>query len=527
MRQGSQADWEANKSKILAGELAVVNDSEELYFAPKDGNPKRVADEDDIERLSGQIGDIQQNGTGATSVKTILGNIMTIIKAQVNPDGSKQLYDPDISSIASQTDILIEKLGSTEELVPATAITLDVTTLSFESSLTQKITATVVPTDTTDKVVWESSNNGVATVSNGIVTPVSNGSCTITATAGSVSAKCEVTVNVQSAIVTYTVTNNLTNVSTDNPVTTITENSGYSAILTPDEDYEFDSVTVTMGGVDVTSDVYTDGAIVISAVTGNIVITASAVQPESGELVFLDYVELSGGAYFDTGITANMKNKYLIGIMTPEISSQQFFWGTRGRNNASQDASDYYDDVFAITSLTGAKREVKGQMHSFSMYDSASMQGINGSDNKSNLVPWYLHTKWDANALEAYSNEAMTSPLGATEFKKGSLSSNYFPYALNFNDNGKDFTLEPEKHTPSNVYLGKVNTTLGADNMSKYPVPVDGMKYYVYKVWSESDVLLMHLRPAKMGAKVGMYDVVSSTFFESPDGTVTAGSEVA
>lgn len=66
MRQGSQADWEANKSKILAGELAVVNDSEELYFAPKDGKPKRVANEDDVERLSGQIEDLEQNGTGGS-----------------------------------------------------------------------------------------------------------------------------------------------------------------------------------------------------------------------------------------------------------------------------------------------------------------------------------------------------------------------------------------------------------------------------------------------------------------------------
>ena len=413
------------------------------------------------------------------------------------------------------------------EAVPATGISLDKTTLSFTDSATQTLTATVEPSNSTDSVTWETSNAGVATVSSGVVLPVSNGSCTITAKAGSYSASCEVTVAVESEIVTYTITNKLTNVSTDNPVTTITKNSPYEANLTPSTDYEFDSVTVTMGGVDITSDVYADGAIVISAVTGNIIITASAGEPESGELVFLDYVELSGGAYFDTGITSNLKNKYLIGVMSPEITDSQFIWGARARNNTSLDTSDYYDDTFALCSSSGADRYTKGNPHKFYMYDSQSMQGINGSDNKSYLVPWYLYTKWDASCLEAYSNEEMTSPLGASTFIKKSLTSNHFPYALNINVNGAEITLDPEKHAPSNVYLGKVNTTLGSDNMSKYPVPVDGMKYYVYKVWSESDVLLMHLRPAKMGTKVGMYDVVSSAFFESPDGTVTAGSEVA
>lgn len=417
--------------------------------------------------------------------------------------------------------------GGSSETVPATGITLDKTTLSFTDSTSQTLTATVEPSNSTDSVTWETSDAGVATVSSGVVSPVSNGSCTITAKAGSYSASCEVTVSVETEIVTYTITNNLTNVSTDNPVTTITENSPYEANLTPDTDYEFDSVTVTMGGVDITSDVYADGAIVISAATGNIVITASAVELESGELVFLDYVELSGGAYFDTGITSNLKNKYLIGVMSPEITDRQFIWGARARNNSNLDTSDYYDDTFALDSSSSADRYTKGNSHGFYMYDSQSMQGINGSDNKSYLVPWYLYTKWDASCLEAYSNEEMISPLGASTFIKGSLTSNHFPYALNMNTNGAEITLDPEKHAPSNVYLGKVNTTLGSDSMSKYPVPVDGMKYYVYKVWSESDVLLMHLRPAKMGAKVGMYDVVSSTFFESPDGTVTAGSEVA
>ncbi len=88
------------------------------------------------------------------------------------------------------------KVTVTDEEKPATSITLDKTTLSVEMGKTDVLTATVLPADTTDKVVWSSSNEAVATVENGKVTAVSGGKAVITATAGSVSATCEVTVTV-------------------------------------------------------------------------------------------------------------------------------------------------------------------------------------------------------------------------------------------------------------------------------------------------------------------------------------------
>lgn len=55
--------------------------------------------------------------------------------------------------------------------------------------------ATVAPSNTTDKVVWKSSNTKVATVSaNGTVKAVKAGTAVITATAGKVKATCKVTV---------------------------------------------------------------------------------------------------------------------------------------------------------------------------------------------------------------------------------------------------------------------------------------------------------------------------------------------
>ncbi len=75
---------------------------------------------------------------------------------------------------------------------------------------------------------------------------------------------------------TYSVTNRLTHVVTDCDLTTIRHGEYYGACLTPEDGYSLDSVTVTMGGVDITSWAYNDSSIDIISVTGDIVITAAA-----------------------------------------------------------------------------------------------------------------------------------------------------------------------------------------------------------------------------------------------------------
>lgn len=76
----------------------------------------------------------------------------------------------------------------------------------------------------------------------------------------------------------FTVTNTLTNCSTSNSANTVAKNATYTATITPASGYELDSVTVTMGWVDITSTAYADGVITISPVTGNLVITATATE---------------------------------------------------------------------------------------------------------------------------------------------------------------------------------------------------------------------------------------------------------
>lgn len=79
--------------------------------------------------------------------------------------------------------------------VPATSITLNASSQNLITGESFTLTATVEPAKTTDTVVWSSSNEAVATVSDGTVTAAKAGTTEITATAGNVKATCTVTVS--------------------------------------------------------------------------------------------------------------------------------------------------------------------------------------------------------------------------------------------------------------------------------------------------------------------------------------------
>lgn len=94
----------------------------------------------------------------------------------------------------------IEGVQSSEETVvsaiDAESITLDATAKTIYAGSKFTLTATVTPelASLTNEVKWASSNEAVATVDNGVVTAKKSGSANITATIGTVSATCKVTV---------------------------------------------------------------------------------------------------------------------------------------------------------------------------------------------------------------------------------------------------------------------------------------------------------------------------------------------
>lgn len=80
------------------------------------------------------------------------------------------------------------------EPVPCTGISIDKSTLTFDKvGDTEQIVATVTPSDTTDAIMWSSSDENVATVVDGLVTIHGIGTATITVSCGSQAAS--VTVN--------------------------------------------------------------------------------------------------------------------------------------------------------------------------------------------------------------------------------------------------------------------------------------------------------------------------------------------
>lgn len=82
---------------------------------------------------------------------------------------------------------------------------------------------------------------------------------------------------------TYTITNTLTGCETNNAETSIGMNEQYVATISASSGYKLDGATVsiTMNETDITSQVYDSGEINIEAVTGNLVITVSAVKEET------------------------------------------------------------------------------------------------------------------------------------------------------------------------------------------------------------------------------------------------------
>lgn len=95
---------------------------------------------------------------------------------------------------ADFADNAMEQIIVVSEPIPCTGITLDKSTGEITAiGDTLTLVPTVQPYDTTDKVIWSSSDELVATVNNGVVTTTGIGTATITATCGKYSAECVIT----------------------------------------------------------------------------------------------------------------------------------------------------------------------------------------------------------------------------------------------------------------------------------------------------------------------------------------------
>lgn len=113
----------------------------------------------------------------ASSITLTVGNTGTAKNGQVKITQFQVVYVEDVD-------------------IPATAIALDPTSITKEQYKSATLAATLTPANATTIVEWSSSDEKVATVSNGVVTMVGVGKATITAKAGEgVTATCDVEVS--------------------------------------------------------------------------------------------------------------------------------------------------------------------------------------------------------------------------------------------------------------------------------------------------------------------------------------------
>ena len=132
---------------------------------------------------------IPQNFTGGTA------QFKNIIFSAIIPKGQTNPFDTSNGVDGSTFNIYSTQSSD----VKATSITLNNSSLALNPGQTSQLTATVLPTNATNKsVTWKSSNTSVATVSStGLVTAVSKGNASVTATTAdgtNLSASCQVSV---------------------------------------------------------------------------------------------------------------------------------------------------------------------------------------------------------------------------------------------------------------------------------------------------------------------------------------------
>lgn len=99
--------------------------------------------------------------------------------------------------------------------------------------------------------------------------------------------------------VVYSITNNLTNIVSNNSLSSIEGGQSYTATLTPTGE-SITSVVVTMGGTNVTSSVYSNGVINIPNVTGDVVITAVGEAPLPYTNLIKTSINSNGSAFVGT-----------------------------------------------------------------------------------------------------------------------------------------------------------------------------------------------------------------------------------
>lgn len=150
-------------------------------------------------------------------------------------------------------------------VIPVSSVSLDRTSLALNKGESATLTATVNPSDATDKTVtWTSSDSNVASVKDGIVTAKKSGQTTITASCGGKTATC-----------TVSVTTPVSSISLDRTTVALEEEQSTTLIATVSPN-DADDKTVTWSSSNSSIATVNSNGKVYAVKEGQAVITATA-----------------------------------------------------------------------------------------------------------------------------------------------------------------------------------------------------------------------------------------------------------
>lgn len=275
----------------------------------------------------------------------------------------------------------------------------------------------------------------------------------------------------------FTITQNLTRVTSDCDYGTIYSGSQLTIHLSAIAGSTLSAVTVKMRGVDVTNDYYdaTTGTIDIPSVTGDIVITAVAVYPFDAEIEFL---QSSGTQWLDTGIVAGV--------------------GFRCEIKADVQAADT-----GWHRLLGA-RDANAKF--------AIPVGI-----KSTSVDGKLYTQFGVAATNAIVTSAV-SVAGLHTFIT-QLSSDTLSFSV-------DGSADSVQFSPIASVLPSLSLYMFSNHREDSTVESISAKVYYCKIWN-GETLLRDFIPVRVGQVGQMFDRVSGQLFTNiGTGSFTLGNDI-
>lgn len=209
-------------STIVYDNVDILEQWKQQLFGTSDGEISKIqeATNECLKQIPSDYSDlntkVDKNTTSISELKESLGNVneeisgLKGIGSGLTTEQKRYIVALFKSAVYSKNmSDMVTALEDSFNTIPATGIKLSPTTIKFSGiGDTQKITATLTPDTATSSILWESDNTDVVTVKDGVATAVSDGIATITATSGSATAKCNVTVNTKEL---YSVSNKICN----------------------------------------------------------------------------------------------------------------------------------------------------------------------------------------------------------------------------------------------------------------------------------------------------------------------------